>query len=242
MRSLLVLLLLLMGHTLQAQYNDSTHYYFRYASTGSINSTDEGHAYLLNNALKVGVKKTNFTMNGSASYIYGQQNRSITNNDFASAIDFNYKSSLPGLYYWGLASYEKSVSLKINDRLQSGVGVAYGLLDTKTSMLNISDGILYEKSDLFLNDTIRDVYHTFRNSFRLQYRFSIHDIVIIDGSNFYQNSLQHGDDYIIKSVNNLSVKLRKWLLITASMAYNRSSRTGKENLLFNYGFTIEKYF
>lgn len=242
MKYLLLLLLLASGPAVLAQYNDSTHYYIRYASTGSINSTDEGHSYLLNNALKAGIKKTRFSLNGNASYIYGQQDSSITNNDFGASIDFNYKSSVPKMYYWGLANYDKSLSLKINDRLQVGGGLAYSLVETKNSMLNISDGILYEKSDLFLEDTIHDVYHTFRNSLRLQYRFAIHDMIIFDGNNFYQPSLQNGDDYILRFVNNLSVKLYKWLLITATMNYNRNSRTEKENLLFNYGVTFEKYF
>lgn len=241
-RTFLLLIFVMLSKAVVAQFNDSTHYYIRYLSTGSINSTDEGHSYLLNNALKLGVSKAKFTMNGNASYVYGEANDVISNNDFSSSVDFNYKSTLPHLYYWGLANYDKSISLKINDRLQSGVGLGYSLLETKTSFLNISDGILYEKSDLFLKDTIHDVYHTFRNSFRVSYRFVIKDIIIIDGVNYYQNSLSHGEDYIIKSTTNLSIKLRKWLLLTSSLQYNRLNRTGKENFLLNYGITVEKYF
>ena len=100
----------------------------------------------------------------------------------------------------------------------------------------------FENSDLFLKDTIPDVYHTFRNSFRVLYKWAIKDMIVLEGAHYYQQSLGHGSDFIFKSNNSLSVKLRSWLLLTAALTYNKVNRTDRENLLINYGVTIEKYF
>jgi hypothetical protein len=224
------------------QYSDSLHYYAKVASTGSFNTTQEGKSYLFNNSLRVGVSKKKISLNGSSGWIYGEQDGGVTNNDFTSSLDFSLLRGVRQIYYWGLANYDKSVSLKINDRFQGGAGIAYNLVDQKNVYLSLSDGILFENSDLFLKDTIRDVYHTFRNSFRLMYKFVIFDIVTIDGTHFLQNSLSRGSDFNIRSTSNLSFLLRKWLSITATLTYNKLNRTGRENLLMNYGLTFEKYF
>ena len=86
------------------------------------------------------------------------------------------------------------------------------------------------------------MYQTFRNSLRLQYKFVIKEIVVLEGRHFLQNSLSLGSDYIIKSNTALSVKLRSWLAVTAALTYNKLNRTNRENLLMNYGLTVEKYF
>lgn len=228
--------------TARGQFSDSVHYYGRFSSTGSINSTQDGRSYLLNNSFKLGVSKKKIALNANGGWVYGEQDSVKTNNDFTSSMDFSLFRKVRQLYYWGLANYDKSYSLKINDRFQGGAGVAYNVLDRKTAYLSLSDGILFENSDLFLKDTIRDVYHTFRNSFRLAFKFVIHDIVIIDGNHFLQHSLSHGSDYNIRSTSNISILLRKWLSITATMTYNKLNRTERETLIFNYGLTVEKYF
>ncbi|MBW8684558.1 DUF481 domain-containing protein [Chitinophaga rhizophila] len=224
------------------QYSDSVHYYAKLASTGTLNTTQDGRSYLLNNSFKVGVSKKNLSLNGSGGWIYGEQDGGVTNNDLSTALDFSLLRNVRQIYYWGLATYDKSVSLKINDRFQGGAGIAYNVIDRKKAYLSLSDGILFENSDLFLQDTIRDVYHTFRNSFRLMYKFVINDLVVIDGTHFLQNSLSLGSDFNIRSTSNLSFLLRKWLSITATLTYNKLNRTNRENLLFSYGLTFEKYF
>jgi hypothetical protein len=238
---ILIVLLLWAGGAF-AQFSDSVHYYGKYASTGSINRTNTGNSYLLNNAFKMGVSRKKLSLNATGGWVYGKQDSVLTNNDFSAAMDFNMFRAVKKIYYWGLATYDKSISLKINDRLQVGAGLAYNFLDRKTAYLSVSDGILFEKSDLFLQDTIHDVYHTYRNSLRISYKWVIKDIFVIDGTHFLQNSLSHGNDYNIRSNSSLSIKLRKWLSITAALTYNKLNRTDRENLLFNYGFTIERYF
>lgn len=233
---------MLVNNTSYAQFNDTTQYHVGFSPSGSINRTNDGTTYLLNNALKFNVKKKDVTLNFTNSWIYGKQNTTLTNNDYSSALDFDLFKTFPHFFYWGLANYNTSYSLKINNQLLTGAGIAYNLVDTKNSYFNISDGLLYDQSDLILPNTLRDVYHTYRNSLRLSFKFNIKDIVVIDGSNFFQNSLDRRYDYIIRSTTNLSLKIQKWLSLTTSLNYARQNRTQSENLLFTYGLTMEKYF
>jgi hypothetical protein len=236
---ILISLIVNVGH---AQFDDSTHYFTGFSSTGVINKTNEGASYVLSSGLRFNVRKKSVTVNSTNSYIYGLQRERLTNNDFTSTLDFNLYKTLPHFYYWGLANFDKSFSLKINQRVQVGLGVAYNVLDRQNAFINISDGIIYESSDLKLNDTSSTVYKTYRNSFRFRHRFVINEIIVLEGTNFLQNSLTYKNDYIIKAVNSVSVKLRKWLSFTTSTTYNRIQRTNRENLLVTFGLTAEKYF
>ncbi len=237
-----LLIVMLCSLSTFAQFSDSTHYYVKYASTGSINRTNDGNSYLLNNGLAFKVSKKKMVLNADAGYVYGQQDKQLTNNDVTASLNFNLYRDDRRFFYWGLTSYDKSYSLKINNRFQGGGGIAYDIISKPNATLNLSDGILFETSDLYLHDTIPDIYHTFRNSFRVYYKWTIKGILVLEGAQFLQQSLSHGNDIIIKSNNSLSIKLRSWLAITAALSYNKLNRTDRENLLINYGLTIEKYF
>ena len=243
MKRVVLLMMALSSYCItMAQFSDSVHYYIKYASTGSVNSTQDGNAYLLNNNLGFKISKKKIVLNTGASYVYGKQNHSQTNNDVSAAADFSVYRGEKKIYYWGLANYDKSYSLKINNRFQAGGGAAYDVVHRPNATLNISEGIMFEASDLFLQDTIRDVYQTVRNSLRVSYKWTIWNMVVLEGANYVQNSLTNGNDYIIKCNNGLSVKLRSWLSITAAMVYNKLNRTDRENLLMTYGLTVEKFF
>jgi Protein of unknown function, DUF481 len=225
-----------------SQFNDSTHYFFSYASTGIINKTNNSNSYLFSNALRFSTRKKNISLNSANSWIYGWQGSNRTNNDFSSSLDFNLYKTFPHFYYWGLATYDKSYSLKINSRTQEGVGIAYNFIDRKTAYFNISDGILYEASNVNVHDSVNEAYHTLRNSLRVRGRFVIHDIIVLDATSFWQPSFNDGKDYIIKSDMTLSLKIKKWLNITAAASYNKVNHTRRENLLMTFGLTAEKYF
>ena len=224
------------------QFSDSVNHYISYASTGTINKTNDGNSYVFTNVLKFNINRKDIAFNNTNSYIYGQQRRRLTNNDFSSAFDFNLYKTLPHFYYWGLAGYDRSFALKINNRLQAGLGGAYKLIDKKTGSLNFSDGILFEYGDINTNDTSRRVYRIFRNSLRIRFRWVIRDLVVLDGNNFLQSSLLDKNDYNIRSVTSLSFKLAGWLSFTTSANYNRLNATGRETLLITFGLTTEKYF
>ncbi|MEO6915363.1 MAG: DUF481 domain-containing protein [Chitinophagaceae bacterium] len=232
---------ILAGISARSQFNDSTFYHVNYTSTGVLNRTNDNNSYVLTNGLKFNVGRKDVTMNLTATWLYGEQQQVLTNNDFSSALDFNLYRTIPHFYYWGLATFDKSYSLKINQRLQAGLGGAYNAIDRKNAFLGFSDGVLFEKSDL-QQPTGRDDYQTFRNSFRLRFRWVIRDLLILDGTNYLQNSLSKGDDYIIKAVDNVSVKLTTWFSLTASFNYDKINRTKRESLLMTYGVTFDTYF
>lgn len=234
-----VLLLLLARAS--AQFNDSTHYYFNVGSTGSINKTNSDQSFLLSQGLKFGVRKKTYSINSSSAYVYGEQNDEPTNNDFNSSVDMDFFHHQSKLFYWGLINFTSSYSLKITRQFQSGAGIAYRFSDTTNLIFTLSDGILYETGDLFI-DTLHDVYNTFRNSFRVVLKWTIQNRLVLSTTSFLQNSLTESSDYIVRTNTALSFRLYKWLNLTAAFVYNRFNRTHRENLLFTYGLTIDKYF
>lgn len=241
-RILLVMMILLV-YAAKAQFNDSIHHYIRYAATGIINKTDDTRSYLLNNTLRYNLRKKNKSLNFNGSHVFGQQNKTTTNNDFSSTLDFNlFPKDSAKIYYWGLLNYDKSFSLKINGRMQTGIGVAYNFVDNPTRFFNVSEGVLFEKSDLKMDNGSKDIYQTFRNSLRVRYRFVISKVIVLDGTNFLQNSLSNRHDYVIKSSNTVSVKMRKWLSITTAVTYNKLNLTSRENLLITFGLVAETFF
>jgi hypothetical protein len=241
---LILFVLLITGYNAHAQFNDTTHYHATLSSTGSINRTQDGNSFLLTNVLDFGMKRKDYSMNLNGNYVYGKQDNTLTNRDYNTLFNANLfrYTPFPHSFYWVLVSYNTSVSLKINNETEGGFGFAYSVIDSKNAYLNFSDGVLYDQSDLMVHDTIRDVYHTYRNSFRLMFHFAVKDILVLDGSNFLQNSFQRGSDYIIRSNTSLTFKLRKWIGLTTSLVYNKMNNTDSENLLFTYGLTIDKYF
>ncbi|GAB3935570.1 hypothetical protein GCM10028827_37410 [Mucilaginibacter myungsuensis] len=222
----------------RAQFNDSTYHRFLLGVSGSINKANASTAYLLNNSLGFSVKKKDFVLNSSNTWIYGRQNDQLTNNDYSSTLNFNLYKTLPHFYYWGLTNYNTSVSLKINNQLLAGVGIAYSILDRPNAYFNISNGVLYDRSNLLANLN----YNTWRNSLRVQFHFAIKELVTLDGGNFLQSAYNNGDDYIIRSNTTLGIKLRKWISLTSSLTYNKMNITGSDNLIFTYGVSLDKYF
>ena len=224
--------------SIKAQYTDSTNYHVVLSAAGSINKTNTDVAYLLNNSLNFGIKRKSIVLNTSNTWLYGKQNQDLSNNDFSSTLNFNLYKTLPHFYYWGLLNYNTSYSLKINHQLLAGLGIAYNIVDKENFYINISNGILYDKSNLLANE----VYHTYRNSLRVQYRISIKELIVFDGNNFLQSSFDRKEDYIIRSVNKLGIKLRKWITLNTALNYNKMNITNRENLNLTYGLTLDKYF
>lgn len=241
--ALLSVCILFNSTTAFSQFNDSTFYLVRYSATGIINRTNDASSYALTNALRFGVTKKKLSLNSSSSWTYGQQQKRVTNNDFFTALDFNwYPNDEKRLYYWGLGTYESSFSLKVNSRTQMGLGAAYNFIDKPDFFINLSDGILYEFSNLKITDSTNDIYQTFRNSFRFRFRYVYKDRITLDGVSYYQNSLKDGSDYIINSTTTVGIKLMKWISFTSSLKYNKVRRSNRDNLLLTFGLTAEKYF
>ena len=220
---------------------DSIKYHLSVASTGSFNQSEKATTYLMNNAVRLNAANRLFSVNVFGSYVYGTSGKSLTNNDVIGSIDGNYYLQHSKFFLWILINYTSSYSLQIKGLFQSGAGLAYNFIKTKDNRLNLSDGIIYEKDNLFL-DSAFDIYSTFRNSLRLAFKWTIINKVIFEGSNFLQNSFSDKNDFIIRSNLTLLVNLNKWLGITSNFIYNRFNRTGRQNILLTYGLKIEKDF
>ncbi|HTL08945.1 MAG TPA: DUF481 domain-containing protein [Chitinophagaceae bacterium] len=231
-----------MALTMRAQFSDSVHHNIGFGATGIINSTNSNSSFVVNNAIRYNINKKNRYFNSNAAWIYGRQNGRQTNNDFTAAMDYNVYGWAPHWYYWGLLTFEKSFSLKINSRSQGGAGLGYTLSEKKEANIVLSNGLLYEYSNLKIDSVNNDSYSTIRNSFRLKYHFVFAQVITLDGVHFWQQSLSSGEDYIIKSSSSLSVKIKKWLSLSTALTYNKVNRTDSRNLLFTIGLSADYYF
>lgn len=226
----------------QAQFNDSTFYMLRYSATGILNRTNDATSYALSNALRFGVRKKELALNSNTTWVYGEQQTRLTNNDFATSLDANWFRPSKPLYYWALANFESSFSLKVNMRTQSGVGLAYNFVDKPDFFINLSEGLLFEKANLRRDGIPDDVYSTWRNSFRLRLRYVHKQRITLESTSFIQHSLQQASDYIITSNNSILVKLHKGISFTSALKYDLVQRNRRENLLITFGFTAESFF
>ena len=226
-----------------AQFSDSVDHYINFAGTGNLNKTNTGTTYLLNNALKFQIDKKKISLNSMVNYVYGRNPTAQTNDDLLTILNLDFLKSVQKFYYWALAGYEKSFSLKVDSRFQAGLGVGYIFLNNVLVGDTEVSGFLFETTDLSIPDKHgRSSYQAVRNSLRLKYRFLIKEMFRIEGTNFYQPSLSDGNDYILKLNTNISIRLYKWLNLTTSFNFNRQNITNTENLLLTYGLMFEKYF
>jgi len=239
---LILLINILITNIAFSQLNDSVHHHFSFASTGIYNKTKDASSFVLNNSSGFEIRQKKVSFNTAASWIYGKQQKKLSNNDVSVFTNMDYLKDVQKLYYWALVNFDESYSLKINYRLQSGLGLGYTFVNSPHLNLELSDGFLYETSDLTDPVLGKDIYQTVRNSLRLKYRWSYKNIFSLQGTNFVQPSIISFEDYILKFNNQLSVKLNQWLSINASAVYNKISRTNRENLLITYGVALNKYF
>lgn len=214
-----------------------------FTGTGNFNRTNDGTTYVFNNSIRVGASSKWINANLSSGWIYGKNPSSLTNNDFLLVADADVLRNVRRWYYWGLTAYESSFSLKIDNRVQTGAGIGFTVFKKENAFFVITDGLLYEKSELLEPDLKgRLGYETIRNSFRIKFRVLLMGKLTVDGSHFLQNSLQDGDDYIIRSNTTVGWRLRKWLNLTMALTYNNIRITERENLMFNYGITVDHLF
>lgn len=243
MYRLRLLLLILFPVLAKAQFSDSVDYYISANLAGNVNNTNAGTNYLFNNGAKFSIQKDFLSFNTNNNWLYGENASKLINNDFSSSTDFNvFQKKNARFNYWGLANYNSSFSLKIKSQFQGGAGVAYKIIDHEALMLRISDGLLYESSDILLVNSNSQVYNTIRNSLRVQFRCKLKKIISFESAAFWQPSLKYKNDFIVNVNASLNVKFLKWLSFTSKFNYIQVSRTNRENMLFTYGIVLERYF
>jgi hypothetical protein len=238
-----IFLFLISATSVYSQFSDSLNHRVRLSTSGTFNKTSNGTTYLLNNGANYSVKKKRFVMNSNTTWLYGGTLEKRTNNDVNSSLDFNvYNQKVPDFYYWGLVNFTSSFSLKISEQVQSGVGVAYRIFNKEGFMVSISDGLLYERSNVIQPDSIEFRYQTIRNSLRLQLNWKHKELVTVTGAGFWQPSLTYRNDHIVTTNLNVGFKIWKWVTLNTALNYNLISRTEKENFILTYGVVFERFF
>ncbi len=239
---LVLLFALLIPHRSSAQFSDTVNYYAGLNSTGTYNRTNSSRNFLLNNSLKFSARKNSLHYNLVNKWLYGEQNNKTSNNDYSSLLDVNLHKTFPHFNYWGLVNYSHSYSLKIVHQFQGGAGIAYNILDRKNLEINLSDGLIYDYSEIIRSDTTRSRYDTWRNSLRIRLKGNLQNKFSFNANGFYQPSIEYGNDYILRADVYLGIKIQKWLSFTVTFLYNEMSRTKAQNVFITYGLIIEKYF
>jgi hypothetical protein len=241
--SFLLLFFFTFMYSAHAQFSDSLTHRVRLSTSGTFNKTSDGLTYLLNNSGGFSVKKKQFVMNSNASWLYGGTLEKMTNNDVNASVDFNvYSKKVPDLYYWGLVNFTSSFSLKINEQIQSGAGLAYRIFNKEDLMFSVSDGLIFETSNIIQPDSVELRYETVRNSLRLQLNWKHKELVTVTGSGFWQPSLTYRNDHIVTSNLNVGFKVWRWVTLNTALNYNLISRTRKENFILTYGIAFERFF
>lgn len=230
-----------------SHHTDTAHFHYNYAGTGTLNNTNYMKSFVVSNALKLSLLEQSSAINFTNNFVYGKENSALTNKDLTSSLDIGIYKTLKHFYYWGMANYTTSVSLLIHEQEQIGLGPGYNLIDKKTAVLLVSEGAIYEKDNLY--DSLyavtgdiyqHDIYHEFRNSFHLLYHWVIKGKYTFDGSGFIQNNFSNWGDYNLRVNAAVSIKLQKWLALTAAAAYNEFTRTRSRNTLVTFGLTVQR--
>jgi hypothetical protein len=227
----------------QAQYDDTAVYYMKANLTGVYNKTNTTESYLTNNSLRFAFSKKRTIINIYGSAVYGKQTAGLTNNDYNISTDYNVYDNKQIFFFWGYGAYDNSYSLKIDSRVQVGSGIGYDILKSTVFSLSLSNGLIYEYDNYAPStDPLYNDNETFRNSFRVKYLLYVNKVIKLRGSNYWQQSLENGTDYIFKFTNSMDFQIKKWLSLTIATTYNKLNRTSRENFLLTYGLTFDKSF
>src|SRR5690606_13346801 len=103
--------------------------------------------------------------------------------------------------------------------------------------LRISDGIIYEQSNVINSEANQELYNVFRNSLRMQLVARAWNKVELRGTFFWQPNLQNITDRNILTDVSLGLKISNNIKFDTRFGYNFISRTAKENLTFTYGIS-----
>lgn len=230
-------------HAQQETEKNTTYHTFQINTGGNYSqSSAKKVSMMFNNKLGYSVSKDKLVLNANASWVYETQNKTLSKNDFNFTLDFNYYfNEFKRFYGWGLNNYETAYSLKINHKYQAGVGLAYELIDDDVWFLRLSNGLLWETSNI-IDAGEQLLYETWRNSFRLQFRAHYYEKIQFKYTGFWQPSIIDFDDQLLKMNAQLLIKIWKELDFKLEGQYNMVTRTKQENMLFTYGFSYKILF
>jgi hypothetical protein len=224
-----------------AQFNDSTRYYLGYSLTGSYNKNHLNTSFVLSNSLQFKHKAEDLLYNLNLRHVLGKQQYRTVNNDFTGLFDVNRFLFFPGFYTWGLASYSSLFSVNVDHQVQIGAGIAYNLVNKKRFKLNLSDGIIYDFSQIRVSDSIPLTYGTYRNSVRLQVKLFVKEFFTLQSAVYVQHSLKTSHDMIIRGEGELILHLSDVIKGNMKVQYNQFSLTEQKSLFITWGILLNKY-
>lgn len=215
-------------------------YHLELSAGGNYSTTTPSkESIMFHHQVGLGLEKKKLELNTKATWIYELQNRSLTKNDFNFTLDFNYYLQENKKFYtWGLNNYQSAYSLKIRSQYQAGVGLAYELINTNHFFLRISDGVLWEASNIIKMEELIN-YATWRNSLRIQFKYGYKDLIHFNYIGYWQPSLMDFQDQQIKMTASLNIKIWKQLDFKIEGQYNLVTATHQSSTLLVYGVAYQ---
>lgn len=238
------LLLFFISKKIAAQPNDSAKFHSLKANLGgTINRTAEGFAYLLQHNASYQYREARNAVNVRGQHIFGQSLGQVTNRDYNFGFDYNrFLNENRRWYVWFLGAYNSSYSLRVLSQWQAGAGIALNVIDRSDMWLNVSNGIIYEYSEIVDASEAIINYNTPRNSLRINFGGKFQDRIEYKTLHFWQPSLRHANDFIFTSNSSISYQIWNGLRFQLSFIYNKVSKTAKENMVFTYGIAWSSNF
>lgn len=223
------------------------------SATGSLNKTADDLINIYNTNVRYNYIIQNAEFNANAKWVYGSKSAGLSNNDVNVTLDGNlYHDHKKHFNSWVLGAFTSSYSLNIYSQFQAGVGLAYKfeLLkkertknDDKATTyqdlitFRVSDGIIYEQSNILNKESVQEMYYILRNSLRLQLVANLWNNASLRGTYFWQPALHDIKDVNMTADVSLGIKLSNNIKFDTRFSYNYITRTAKENLIFTYGIS-----
>lgn len=198
---------------------------------GYFNNTSTSQTILGSESFSTTYKTKRIEYNTFTTYIWGRTNEKMTNDDISTGFYVDIRKDRR-LYTWLVGQYDKSLSLDIDYRFQSGSGLGFFIVREKGFYINLSNGLICET-----NSIEQDIF--LRNSSRLKFNLK-HKNLSLESTTYYQPSLCHNGDIIFKNLNTLDLKINGGLSFQISLMNNYVSVQDKKNLLYTIGFNYQR--
>lgn len=241
-------------YNIQSSAQDIKPHKIDLSATGSLNKTADDLINIYNTNLRYNYVIQNAEFNANTKWVYGSKSSGLSNNDVNVTVDGNlYHDQKKHFNSWVLGAFTSSYSLNIYSQFQAGAGLAYKIVFlekkqesiknadtvryTDILSLRISDGIIYEQSNVINSEANQELYNVFRNSLRMQLVARAWNKVELRGTFFWQPNLQNITDRNILTDVSLGLKISNSIKFDTRFGYNFISRTAKENLTFTYGIS-----
>ena len=200
-------------------------------SSGNVNRLLVANRLTFNYHFKI------YEFNVVANYIYGNQNKIKTEDDYFSGMTASiwHHSSV---YIWGSVVAEKSYSRGIADRENAGAGFGVNLIPKeKNRSLSLTFGYVYENTNFIALNDIKTV----RTSLRIKGKHMfLKKKIHLNHETFLQPSIISSENYRLRTLISLEIPLGKALSFRSSYQYvyenvvSQGKKKEDNNLTFGF--------